>query len=340
MRTLAAVAIAGGLSLALVWLPVSGMWWHVVRWAYYLPIVLVSAGHGPIAGLFAGVAASLFYGLVAASRGTGDMAWLTILAPDLAVVGLFGGSLLERWSGYRRRSSAGRADAWSPLRRTPEPAIKIDLNSLASIESAAGLLGEDDTPTALRQELVGIISTECEHLSASIVGLVQQDRRAAPPEFHEADLTAIIAAAVREAEFVLWGHGFVVRNEIAPDLPPIQCNPDQIRGLLISLIVDAVQSVPAGGEVVLNARRGDDGVILDVRDRGKGSFVSWVAKRFFGSRSATTGVGLAASDIVRHHGGMISAKVDFRKGSEFSVWLPIRRDCASGGGQGASGGRR
>jgi hypothetical protein len=281
MHIFAAVVISAGLTLALAWLPMHGVWWHVVRWAFYLPILLTGAKYGSFAGLFAGVAASLSCTVVAASRGMGDVSWSSLLAPDLAVVGLLGGFVRTR-PRFRKLYSAGEADPWPALSRVFEPEITFDPNPLTSIETAARLLGENDTPADLRQELVGIISKECKHLSASITGLLQQHREAAPPQIFESDITSIIDAVGREAEFVLAGRDIVVHKEIAPDVPPIQCNPDQIRNLFVSLIINAAQWASAGTVVVLDVHCGHKGVVLDVR--GRGPFVRRLANRFFGSR--------------------------------------------------------
>ena len=317
------------------------MWWHVVRWAAYLPILLVSARHGPIAGLWSGVAASLLWALVTASRGMGDVAWLSVLSPDFAAVGLFGGRLLGAWPRSRQRYSASEAAAWPEPGRISEPEMDLNLNPIASIQSAAGLLAEEDTPADLRHELAGIISTECGRLSAGITSLLQRTPTAVPPQFLEADLPPIIDAAVRETEFVLCSRGTVVRKEIAAELPSIQCNPDQLRNLLISLTINAVQSAPMGNAVVLTAHRVDDGICLAIKDQGRGSFLSRVRGRFYGARPATTGVGLAAAyETVRRHNGKIEAKVNVRKGLEFSVWLPLRRNCTNGSLQGSGGGGR
>ena len=340
MRIFVTFAVTLGLTVALAWLPMPGIWWHVARWAAYLPILLVSARHGPMAGLWSGVAASLLWALVTTSMGMGDVAWLSVLSPDFAAVGWFGGRLLGVRPRSRQRYSASKADAWPEPGRISEPEIDLNLNPIASIQSAAGLLAEEDTPAELRHELAGIISTECGRLSAGITSLLQRTPASAP-QFSEADLQPIIDAAVQEAEFVLCGRGTVVRKEIAAELPSIQCNPDQLRNLFMSLTINVLQSAPAGDAVVLTAHRGDDGVYLDLRDQGQGSFLSRVRGRFYGARPATTGVGLAAAyDIVRQHGGKIEAKVNVRKGLEFSVWLPLCRNCVNGNWQGASGGGR
>jgi hypothetical protein len=341
MRILVTLVATLGLTVAVAWLPMPGFRWHVGRWAAYLPILILSSRNGPTAGLCAGLAASLFWALAMNWQGMGEMAWLSVLAPDFAAVGLFGGRILGVWPRVRKRHSDSAATAWPEVGRIFGQESDVDLRPIISIQSAVGLLAEDDTPADLRHELAGIISTECGRLSVSIAGLLQRAPAVEKPEFRDADMAAIIDAAVREAEFVLCARSVVVRKEIAPDLKTIQCNPDQLRNLVKSLTVNAVRAAPAGDEVVLNAHCGEDGVILEVRDRPKGSPVSQLLHRLFGSRPGSTGIGLAAAyDIVRQHGGKIGANINVRKGLEFSVWLPLRRDGGNGNWQGAGGGGR
>jgi hypothetical protein len=334
MQTFVAILISAGLTLALAGLPMQGIGWHVVRWTFYLPVLLVGAKYGPIPGLLAGVIASLLCMVVAVSRVIDGVSWPSTLAPDLVIVGLLGG-FARTWPRFRKLYSVGETDPWPVLSRISEPEITFDPNPLASIETAARLLGENDTPPDLRQELVGIILKECKHLSSRLTGLLQQCSEAAPPQVSEADITSIIDAARREAEFVLSGRGIVVREEIAPDVPPIHCNMDQIRTVLVSLLINASQAASAGTVVVLDAHCGHRGVVLDIRSRGP--FVRRVANRFFGSPPQTSGVGLAAAqDIIRRHGGRIAAKINLGKGLEFTVWLPLRPKDTNGSRQGVS----
>ncbi len=339
--TTVTVIIAVGLTLALFWAPLPGMWWHVVRGIYYLPILLVSLKHGPIAGLSAGVAASLLYAFAADSRGMTDMAWISLLIPDFAIVGLLGGRFLKAWPRFRQMSFASGEDTWRRLGRPSQMEGNFDLNSLASIQSAAGLMSEDDTPPEQRQELAGIINTECEHLSANIRRLLQRGPATAQSQFCETDFGAVTDGAIREVEFILGGHGILVRKELTPDLPPVECDPDQIRNLLISLTLNTVQTLPAGSAVVLNTRRGEEGVVMDIRHASQGSFVSRVLNRLFGRRHEATGVALAAAyDIVRQHNGKIKAHLNVGKGLEFSVWLPLHRKDPHDSWPSAGGGGR
>jgi hypothetical protein len=336
MQTFAIIAFTAVFTVALCLLPM-GIAWHVARWALYLPTFLVGCRNGGFAGLFAGLAASLFCALVVINRGMGDASWACIFAPDFAVIGLLGGGIVDGWPHLRPLYGVKAMDAPLVLRGSLQMKDKPDLNPLANIESAARLLAEDDTPATIRQELVGIIATECEHLSASVGALIERIRDS---EVHDANLSEIIDAAAREAAFVLCGRS-VVRQEIAPGLPLIKCNIDQIRHLVMSLTVNVAQFAPAGAELVLKADREYDGLTLEVSDPSRGSLLAGLAQRILsppaGSRDAVLA---AAYDVVRCHGGRIEARANARKGFDFSVWLPLRRKFTDVSAQDIVGGGR
>ena len=341
MRILAALAASIGLTLGLAWLPMPGAWWHAARCAAYLPILAVSVRLGPIAGLSAGLATSLLWELTIflAAR---NVAWPSFLVPDFALVGMFGGWLLGVRPPSPRGQPAAGQKGWNGPAQISEPAIEFNLNPIASIQSAAGLLAEADTPADVRHELAGIISTECDRLAASIAALVEQKTTAATrPQVREVDLKPIIDSAVREVEFVLCERGIAVERHIAPEQPRIECNPDQIRSLLIWLITNAVEKAQTGKKVVLDVRGEKDGVTIEVKPKGRISIARRVLDRFFGLSVEPEGNGLAAAyRIVERHSGRIEVKVNAKNSFEFLVWLPLCQGCANAECQGAGGGGR
>jgi len=340
MRIIAAVVITVGLTAALAWLPAGEVWLKVARWGFYIPILLTSATfrYGPVAGLIAGIFASLVCSAVAAARGLGDFSFLAGLAPDFLLIGLIGG-FMSSWPYWQRRFNAPAVDAWPALIRYSEAEVPFDTNPLTSIESAARLLGEGDNPAELRQELVGIIVKECRHLSANITTLLQHVRDVAAPPIHETDITPILEAAVREAAFVLSGRGVTLRKEIAPGIPALECNPDQMRNLVTSLMISTARSEGAGSEVVLDAQCRQNGVVLEVRAKGHG--FRRLTNQLFSMPPEVPATGLAfAQEIVRRHGGRIGAKTNLTKGLEYSVWLPLHCQDSNGGWQSTSGGGR
>lgn len=321
-RTIATVALCFALGATLAFVPPSGLSWNVIRWPFYLPIFLIGARYGPFSGLVCGVAVALFFILVAASREAGD-SWRGIVATDVAVVGLLGG-FSKVWSRSLQPHFTSQTDQLPSVSRLSDPEIGADLNRLASIEIAAGLLAQEDTSTAMRGELVGIVLTECEHLSASIQGVVERSRTT-PQEDRQVEVATIVEAAVEEIEFVLNRLGVTVGKDVAAGVPPIDCNPGKIQTLLVWLAISAAESDFAGSRVILRARSADDGIVLDIESQGRQSFIRRAAKRFFESRLKQPDVVLY--DAVRQCGGKITRSKDLRKGPDFSLWLPLRRDC-------------
>lgn len=337
MRSLGVVAIAAGLIALLAWLPIGPTEWQVIRWAFYIPIILVGVQYGSVAGLLGGVGTSLLCAFEVIARGIEGVSGIGLFAPDFAVIGFLGGRMQAGQPRSILLQSARGGNSAPESASLPD----VDLNPLISIESSAKLLGEEDTPPHLREELVEIISKECQHLTASISSMVQRISESAPLQVCEVNIRSIIDAAMREAAFVLCGRGVVLRKEVAPDLPPVHCNPDQIRKLFMSLIINAAQSAPAGAEVVLRAYQSEEGVILDVRDQGQVSLARRFADLLAGPRAGMTSESLTvAYDIVRNHGGTIEGKLTVRKGMEFSVWLPKHHDDPHGERSGVGSGGR
>ncbi len=333
--TIAAFALCFALGATLAFVPSSGLWWNVVRWPFYLPIFLIGARYGPFSGLACGVAVALFFIFIAASRETGD-SWRGVVAADVAVVGLLGG-FSKVWSRSLQPYFTSRMDSLSSGGRLPDPEIGIDLNPIASIEIAAGLLAQDDTSAAMRGELVGIVLAECEHLSASIQGVIERFRTT-PQQNRQVEIATIVDAAVEEIEFVLSRLGVTAGKNIAAGIPPIQCNPGRIQTLLVWLAISAAESDSAGNQIVLHARGADGGVILDVGSRGRRSFIRRAVNRIFESRLKPPDA--VVYDAVRQCGGRITRSKDLRKGSDFSLWLPLQRDCSHDRWQSTSRGGR
>jgi len=338
MRTFAVVVSAAGLSAAIAWLPLPGIWLSVAGLLFYIPIFWIGAQGGPLPGLASGTAASLLCAFVTASRGDASWPVLLAVAPGFVLVGLLAG-FKKGWPGFQPKYSLKGTDPWPPLSRGPEEEANFDSNPLAAIESAADLLADGNTPQPMRQELVSIIATECSNLSAEIKGLLQQSSRATAAQQSPSDISAIIDAVAREAEFVLGAQGIAVRKEIELQMTSVQGSPDQLRNLLMSLAIKATEHVFAGSELVLKAHNANAGVIVEVRIQGRRSVLRRAANRLFGYSLKASGPALAAAyDIVHRHGGTISVAAHVWKGLEFSVWLPLLRDRTYGSWQGAGRG--
>jgi signal transduction histidine kinase len=126
-------------------------------------------------------------------------------------------------------------------------------------------------------------------------------------------------------------HGKVqVRAQLQADLPLIVVVPDQLTQVLLNLLINAVEAMPAGGTLTITSALRDSWLLVEVQDTGAG-FTSDEAARlfepFYTTKTEGTGLGLAVSyGIIQQHGGRIEVSSTPGQGARFTVLLPLQRD--------------
>lgn len=122
--------------------------------------------------------------------------------------------------------------------------------------------------------------------------------------------------------------GISLQQTLAPELPPIVVDPQQISQVLGNLITNAYQAMPLGGELTLSAQRLPDRVSLSVRDTGLGmepDIMERVFEPLFTTKAKGVGLGLAISkNLVEVNGGLITVESTPGQGSTFTIVLPIQ----------------
>jgi len=122
--------------------------------------------------------------------------------------------------------------------------------------------------------------------------------------------------------------GIALRLDLSPAAPTIEADYDRLVQVLNNLIENALRHTEAGA-ITVSARRADDGLELSVSDTGEGispADLERLFDRFWQPESRSgpgAGLGLAISrEIVRAHGGRITADSDLGAGTTIVVWLP------------------
>ena len=106
---------------------------------------------------------------------------------------------------------------------------------------------------------------------------------------------------------------------------------DQLRQVFTNLIVNGLQAMPEGGELVVDAMQGstEGWICVTVCDQGSGirpEDMGRLFTPFFSTKQKGTGLGLAVSyGIVSDHGGEISVNSSVGNGATFTVLLPINQ---------------
>ncbi len=113
------------------------------------------------------------------------------------------------------------------------------------------------------------------------------------------------------------------------DVPSITCSPSQVNQVLLNLVTNAVQAMDKPrGKLILSTRAAAGGVVIEVRDNGRGIAPEVLPKifdPFFTTKEVGTGTGLGLSiayKIVAQHGGRIEVSSVHGVGTTFVVTLP------------------
>lgn len=117
-------------------------------------------------------------------------------------------------------------------------------------------------------------------------------------------------------------------REVAPGLPLVPMDPDQVRQVIVNLITNAVQAMPEGGNLAISAGQLDGTVEVRVADSGPGIPEENRARLFeplFTTKAKGIGLGLAVcKSIIDRHGGHIEVDSAPGKGAAFTVKLPLQ----------------
>jgi signal transduction histidine kinase len=100
-----------------------------------------------------------------------------------------------------------------------------------------------------------------------------------------------------------------------------------IKQTILNLMINAIQAMPKGGELILSATTSGHDALIDVIDTGGGipaDDLNKIFQAYYSTKKGGTGLGLAmAHRIVQEHGGQLSVKSEPGKGSDFTVRLPL-----------------
>jgi two-component system sensor histidine kinase FlrB len=120
--------------------------------------------------------------------------------------------------------------------------------------------------------------------------------------------------------------GVLLRVDQVERAPIMVGSRKPLVGALVSLLENALQVSPSGGEVALSARFAGREIRISVRDQGPGiaaDLADRVFEPFFTTRAQGTGLGLAiALGVAKAHGGSIEVVSAPGAGSEFVFVLP------------------
>ncbi|OHC66447.1 MAG: hypothetical protein A2040_15505 [Rhodocyclales bacterium GWA2_65_19] len=185
----------------------------------------------------------------------------------------------------------------------------------------------------VRQDLAALLAESRDGLERvrQIVANLKDFSHVDQAEWQQADLLAGLESTIN----VVWHelkYKTEIRRELQP-LPPVRCLPAQINQVLMNLLLNAAQAIPAHGTITLRSGLADplhDGQVwIEVADDGIGMEEETrrrLFEPFFTTKPVGQGTGLGLSlswDIVHTHGGSFEVDSAPGAGSRIRLWLPI-----------------
>jgi len=148
-----------------------------------------------------------------------------------------------------------------------------------------------------------------------------------------ADLNEVVNDVIALTRHLIENSNVDLRLALDESLPWVSMDPNQMKQVLLNLIHNALQAMPAGGDLRVSTSRRERNergwVLLSVQDSGVGIETvdqGRIFEPFFTTRGDYGGTGLGLSvtyGIVTDHGGIMEVSSEIGKGSAFEVWLPI-----------------
>ena len=100
-----------------------------------------------------------------------------------------------------------------------------------------------------------------------------------------------------------------------------------VKQTLLNLMINGLQAMPNGGELILTLSHTSGEAVIDVIDTGNGipqEAIDRIFQAYYSTKKGGTGLGLPmAQRIAAEHGGALSVKSEAGKGSDFTLRLPL-----------------
>lgn len=219
-----------------------------------------------------------------------------------------------------------RADRLSAIGKLSASLVHEIRNPMASIEGAIKILQKNGLPEEKRDEFSGIIEKECRRLNRLLTNLLEF-ARPSPPDYRDVNIGAVVDSVFGLAGPAALKNGITLKKTVSPQVPRVVCDPEQMTQVFLNLTLNAIQSMPDGGEISFDIGKEGENVAVQVKDQGVGietQDLERIFDPFFTTREDGTGLGLSiAHQIVTQHGGSVRVDKNSDKGMTFSIVLPI-----------------
>lgn len=203
-------------------------------------------------------------------------------------------------------------------------------NPLAAIIANAQLLlrdlsdADEDIIDALK-----LIETAGDRAAKIVNNLLDSARREKHYEFEEISLNKTIEDAISLLRHEINKRSISIKLDLAREMPPILANKNQLKGVWINLVNNAMDAIASKrGRISISTRYENRDFVVVVSDNGRGmspEHQEHVFEPFYTTKEPGKGTGLGLSvslQAIKEHHGDIQFESAPGKGTKFVVILP------------------
>jgi signal transduction histidine kinase len=256
---------------------------------------------------------------------------LSVLATQVAIA-IDDSNILEQNVRLERKVAHGeRLAALGQMAATVAHEVK---NPLSAIKSIAQVMREDGAVVAEYKRDLDLIVGETDRLDRSVTQLLSF-ARSTPPLGANSNPALLVGAAVDLCRNDAKARSVAIESRIDTSGEIDGQGSQAVRDALTNLALNALQSTPAGGRILIEAQQVNGELVFGVEDSGPGvphNLTEQIWEPFFTTRQRGTGLGLA---IVRKRmeeagGRALLAGSSSLGGARFELHLPVPKLHGSG----------
>ncbi|MEJ2110674.1 MAG: ATP-binding protein, partial [Acidobacteriota bacterium] len=222
-----------------------------------------------------------------------------------------------------------KADRLAALGRLSSGIAHEIRNPLGSIKGSFEILESEIPQDNKKFEFVKIIKEEIIRLNA-IVESFLKFARPPKPSLQPASLNELIDSILILTNKRTQECNIRLEKNLEKNLPLTPVDSNQIRQVIMNVILNGIESMPVGGGLKITSGKGSDGgsIMIEISDTGSGigqEELDHIFDPFFTTKSQGTGLGLAISyQLVQNHKGTITASINNTSGLTFRIELPLK----------------
>jgi signal transduction histidine kinase len=271
---------------------------------------------------------------------------LELLAPQAAIairnVQLFEALELRMAELERAQASLVQAEKAAAIGRLAASLAHEINNPLQSLNNCLHLARRAELTSDKKGAYLSMAQDEVGRLIEIVSRMLDFYRPATGESRVATDLNALLHDVLGLVGQQLEQNKITTKLNLQPELPTILAIPNNVRQVLLNVILNAVDAMLEGGQLIISTHQQAGGWAgVTIADTGRGipaEHISQVFEPFFTTKENGTGLGLAISyGIIEAHGGHIDVESEVGKGSTFSIRFPPGNETRAAGNTGNGG---